>query len=362
MPRIFGWTFATKRAAPPAEELLSDAVGWWDVASYRAGDRFLRNRGTARDLLDMRLGSSLEANSNDPTYLPVASVGYIYLSGAAASTLTCTAPATATSFSAVPLSGAAPTTGAATGGAAFTFSTAGSWTRVDLLDSTSAVVASFDADKVAGSDTTYTDTFAVAWSFTRPAGNYLRTVVVPNNNNGGAPLMLCGLDDRLEIPIQNTYQHQLLSVRAGEPLTAFVVARCWTVGGGQGFFNKGTNNAAVGNPCWYTRGSAGNWVYALSDGTTGNASTSTGTNVVGAKKLHGFTIANQTIQALTSTVRGAATNAKEATDIYNPGSRFIICGADGGNTSDAEIFAAAIFRRALTNAEIATIATYYGAP
>jgi hypothetical protein len=62
--------------------LLSQAVGWWDAAAYRDGDRLLRNRGVAGELLDLQLGSSDRvATTNDPLFLAPEDTGYVYLPG-----------------------------------------------------------------------------------------------------------------------------------------------------------------------------------------------------------------------------------------------------------------------------------------
>ena len=127
-----------------AEELLATAVAWWDTSKYVAGDRFLRNLGYGGPGLDARLGSNINPNSNDPTYLPWNNFNYLFIPDSNSS-LTCVAPATAASYVAYRLD-ETTATGAVTGGATFTFSTSGSWTKIDLLDSSSTVVASFDAN------------------------------------------------------------------------------------------------------------------------------------------------------------------------------------------------------------------------
>ena len=127
-----------------AEELLATAVAWWDTSKYVAGDRFLRNLGYGGSGLDARLGSNILPNSNDPTYLPWNNFNYLFLPDSNSS-LVCIAPATAASYIAYRLDGTTAT-GAVTGGTSFTFSTAGSWSQIDLLDSSSVVVASFNAN------------------------------------------------------------------------------------------------------------------------------------------------------------------------------------------------------------------------
>lgn len=74
-----------RRAASEAEEILASAEAWWDVerSGFRDGDRYLRNIGTAGSVLNLRLGSSGVANSNDPKWLGPEDTGYVYLPGVA---------------------------------------------------------------------------------------------------------------------------------------------------------------------------------------------------------------------------------------------------------------------------------------
>jgi len=74
-----------RRAMTEAEEILATAEAWWDVdrSNFRDGDRYLRNIGQAGSVLDLRLGSSVNANSNDPKWLGPESTGYVYLPGVA---------------------------------------------------------------------------------------------------------------------------------------------------------------------------------------------------------------------------------------------------------------------------------------
>ncbi len=78
-----------RRATSEAEEILATAEAWWDVdrSGFRDGDRFLRNIGTAGSALDLRLGSSGVANSNDPKWLGPEGLGYVYLPGSGGNNL-----------------------------------------------------------------------------------------------------------------------------------------------------------------------------------------------------------------------------------------------------------------------------------
>lgn len=91
-PTLEGWPSTGQRRAHPAVDILSNALGWWDVSDYREGDRFLRNLGIGGQQLNMRLGSSeLFANSNDPTLVtPVGDGHWFKASGVNTSFLGCT--------------------------------------------------------------------------------------------------------------------------------------------------------------------------------------------------------------------------------------------------------------------------------
>jgi hypothetical protein len=81
--RIEGYPQGSQRSANTAERLLSQAVGWWDAAAYRNGDRLLRNRGVAGELLDLQLGSSDRvATTNDPLFFAPEDQGYVYMAKA----------------------------------------------------------------------------------------------------------------------------------------------------------------------------------------------------------------------------------------------------------------------------------------
>ncbi len=81
--RISDWPGKAFRPVRKAEHLLSQAEGWWDpnASGFRDGDRWLRNLGSGGQALDLRLGSSVVPNSNDPKWLPAADRGYVYCPG-----------------------------------------------------------------------------------------------------------------------------------------------------------------------------------------------------------------------------------------------------------------------------------------
>jgi hypothetical protein len=89
---------------------FDDAFLLLDASTYDGSARW-RNLGTARSQLDAVVPVG---TTNEPLMLrPDPGGHFVYLPGGS-NNVTCTAPATATSFAAYPSSGAAPTTGAAT--------------------------------------------------------------------------------------------------------------------------------------------------------------------------------------------------------------------------------------------------------
>lgn len=82
-----GWAGRATRGTSEAEEILAGAVGWWDASRYYPGERWLRNLGQGGPDLDMRFGSNVRPNSNDPLYLAPEQRGYVYMPGVAGNTL-----------------------------------------------------------------------------------------------------------------------------------------------------------------------------------------------------------------------------------------------------------------------------------
>jgi hypothetical protein len=465
-----GWSFGTKRTASPAEEILADAVGWWDVSWYQDGDRILLNMGTARDLLNFRLGSTFATNTNEPLYIPVMEIGYVYFPGDANNTISCTAPATATSYAAYPLDGSSPTTGSVTGGAAFSFGTSGSWTKIDLLDSSSVVLTSFNADLVgltasqgypsprleqpiavgggttnatfsqsgsstlytytttsahglsagdtvlitgitptvyngvfvvnnitsstvfvvsstatlvpntppgaqtvsgtvsllrppmaAGAATSYTDniyTPATTWTINRTTTvTARRTVLQPSLQNGGRPLFLLGVDDSLQIPAENRFQHTLTNIYQNEPYTALIFSRWWLVTNSSlvNFGKAPNNNSGTVQRRWLIGG-------------TFTARNDDGISADGLNQYNypgGYTPGYAFIMGFVNSDKFSVTTANIVYPSSIVGNRRSITNQDNNDflrvgTVDQEFYAAAFFRRALSQAEIETICRYYG--
>jgi hypothetical protein len=323
----------------------------------REGDRRLRNLGVAGSLLDLSLGSSDLPNSNVPLLLPADPRGYIWLSGTT-DAVGCTAPATATQFLATATDGST-STGAATGGAAFTFTTAGSWLRVDLLNAGSAVVASFDCSLLtSGGATGLTDAYAVAWTITRATAGRKASVVPAT----GRAKLLLGADDYLECRAANTYQHPALGMKPGDSFSLVAVFRAFDTPVNNGPIMAKKANQATSGPGWSIQTSTGQqWRTAVSDGTTtANGSTGTATAGVMNVVVGAVNRATRTIIGYLNGVAGTAASIDAVGDFYTT-DNFRIGRVTSNIYQDFEFFAAAVFKgRTLTRREVDLVTTYYG--
>lgn len=86
--RVEAWPRGQHRSPRAVDRLLAEAVGYWDAAAYRPGDRLWRNLGSAGELLDLQLGSSILPNSNEPLCLRPEDRGYVFLPNSASNYLT----------------------------------------------------------------------------------------------------------------------------------------------------------------------------------------------------------------------------------------------------------------------------------
>jgi hypothetical protein len=130
-------------AVDPAAALLAEAVAYWDASSYTSGQT-LANLGTIGSSLDMRLGSTTGADSNDPTHLPHTGVDYLWSNGGS-NYLRYWVPPTATSYRATRLDDTTAT-GATSHGFPNrnNFTTAGSWKKFELLNASSDALVTYD--------------------------------------------------------------------------------------------------------------------------------------------------------------------------------------------------------------------------
>lgn len=463
--RVEGWPAGTQRAANAAERLLSQAVAWWDVGQYRDGDRFLRNRGTGGELLDLRLGSALAPNSNDPLFLPVEDQGYAYLPGVGSNFLsvpdeaalditgdidlrarialddwTSSAQAVISKYtttgnqrsyilyvsgtgalvldwsadgttSIVKTSTAVLTAsdgnplwvratldvnnGAAGNDVKFWTSDDGSiWTQLgatvttagttSIYTSTTPVlvglwgvaglplsgkvyraqvlngidgttVLDIDCDAItSGSATTFTALTGQTVTINR-ATSGRKSVAVPPRSRGGQPVMLLGTDDYLEV--QDNWQHGLLNFGQGDSFTVLAVVRQWATASFAALVSKGSGLAAA-NVGWTLYANAATAGLYLGDGTAEVAETQALTlgalsTIAGVRSVAADTAATY--------VNGVSTAPTTDTTTRTSNAVALRVGRLGGagNYADVEFAAAAIFRRALTPAEITALSNYF---
>lgn len=141
------------------------------------------------------------AGSNQPRWLPWAGVSCVHLEAAGAGTnsISCTAPSGAASY--VARSRDYPTVADATGVAsagAFSFTTAGQWQYVSILNGSAVEIARFNASLC--SQTGMTDSYSVAWTVNR--GTAGRKAVVQSPVAASArSVILHGTDDYIDVPL-----------------------------------------------------------------------------------------------------------------------------------------------------------------
>ena len=332
--------------ASPGLELLKSATFFIDAAYAKDGDAYAFNKGTGGFALDARYGSSLAigaSDTNDPLLLPFNGENYVYLPGSASNTIACTAPVGTASFAAYPTGGGAATTGAAVAGA-FTLQTTGSWIRVDILDAGAAVIASFVASN--STSTGYTDAFAVAWTVNRATAGRKSSLVIRNK-------WLFGTDDYMEVP-----DNALLNMDASQSFTVLAVVREWATPAANGVIVNKRTSGGIG---WRLQNSGTSTQIVMTnfDGVnTDNSYTSTPS--AGALSLLSGIVALTSVAAALNTLATALGATRSALNLSNTDAMRIGNTNTGSAYQDFELLAVAVFRRALTATEIATINTYYG--
>lgn len=162
------------------------------------------------------------AGSNQPKWLPWLGVSCVHLEAATAGTnsISCTAPVGAASYVARSRDypNVVDATGAAAAGA-FTFTTAGQWQYVSILNGSAVEVARFDASLC--TQTGMTDSYLVAWTINR--GTAGRKTVVQSPVAGSArSLILHGTDDLATI-----LAAAMPPMLASSNFEVVVVARQW---------------------------------------------------------------------------------------------------------------------------------------
>jgi len=471
-----GWPRG-RRPVTEAEDILADAIAWWDVdrSGFRDGDRWLRNLGSGGSALDLRLGSSLAANSNDPRWLGVEDRGYVYLPGVASNRLTVPDEAALditgdidlralvalddwtpaaeqgivakfnsdtsqvsyrlaartngqlrfywsvngstqlnqSSTAEVPASDGSPLWVRVTldvdngaSGHAVTFYTSqdgSTWTQlgnvitgvgttsifsgsqpveIGAVNSGTATsmsgrvyraqvlngidgstVLDVDCDALtSGSATSFTATTGQTVTINRSTSGR-KSVAVPSRSRGGRPLMLLGTDDWLGMSGEAT--RAPVNLQPGASLTALLVYRQWATPS-TSMFLMGNRRSTALQGGWMLRNNSTTLQCqaVISDASGANSLTvsPTGTYTAGTLVGAAFTIDRATH---TATLRSTATTGTASTrDLYSGDlTAYTSAGFQIGlapNTAsygDFELYAAAIWRRALTSREITTITT-----
>lgn len=272
-------------------------------------------------------------------------VAYVRLPGVAGNTVACTAPALVTQFEAVPLGGGSSTTGAATGGAAFSFSTAGSWERVRLKNVGGDTLAEFVPPNDEGA-TGVTDAYSVAWTINRSTGATYKTEVVAP---GTGSRLLNGTSDFGEVA-------NLAGLNASDSFTVFALARQLANQPTSAIVAKKDNLAAGAGYALYHLSPSNGLIVA--DGT--NVATRTSTPTLGEL---GFLagIRNTANDTLAVHYNGTtlATTADPTTTTLANSSTLRVGRLSGSGTSYANmrLYAWGVFPGALTSAELTRLRT-----
>lgn len=286
--------------------------------------------------------ATLGTTTAKPVALGWTGTSRVYLPGTAGNSVSCTAPATAVSYSATPYGGGAATTGAATGGAAFAFSTAGSWESIALLNGSDATVAEFRAGD--SSQSGVTDSYLVAWSVNRSSSLAKSVVQSPAAGSAHGALMFDG-GDQIAVPATG-----LPPLRSASG-SVFIGLRQHSTPANNGrYLYSNNSNLLIMSSGTTLAGRTQFGGTAVAFGSTYTASTS---QLVGA-------FYNQSTAALRisqgASVSSAATVASPPGS--SPTSVFI-----GGTTSvfqDFEVFALLSFDAEIGASDLAKLVSYYG--
>jgi hypothetical protein len=231
----------------------------------------------------------------------------------------------------------------------------------DGIDGTTVLDVDCDA-LTSGSATSFTATTGQTVTINRSTSGR-KSVAMPSRWKGGRACFLLGTDDYLEV--QGGWQHQLLNFNYSPGFSVVNVHRQWaTPGNFSALLNKGEYYSI-------TRG----W---------GTYNNSTGANIQGSvarkdlsstlfSRNSAYTLGSTAVTGIVVTPGGreirsfgngtlsSQNTGTDASDSYTTfAMRFGRAAAGGSNLYvDAEFTAAAVFRRALTAAEIKTISDYY---
>jgi len=324
-----------------------------NLSPYAWGD--VHAGGTSTTIADKsgngRADATCGASTAAPLYLPYTGTAYLHLEAAGAGTnsLSCTAPANTASYAAYPLGGGAATTGAAASGA-FSFTTAGDWTQVDLLNGSGTPLASYRASD--SGQTGHTDAYSVAWSVNRGTAGRKSVVLSPSANSIRSVALL-GTNDIINAPAAWTPP-----ATAGTACTVAIVFRAFATSSSSGslFSTRASNTSVPGLELRWSGTTSSLLAYVFSSaGSLSNANLSASTH--GQIHVAGVVTSGSTFTSFCDGV-SAATAARSGNDETGT-STMTIGSRPGSGFVDVELLAVATFAYALSADQLALLGTYY---
>lgn len=330
---------ARGRGSVPWSPVALAPYAWYDVHAGGTSTTIADKSGNGR--ADATYGATTAA----PAYLPFTGTAYLHLEAATSGTnsLSCTAPANTASYAAYPLGGGAATTGAASAGA-FTFTTAGDWTQLDLLNGSGTVLASFRASD--SGQTGHTDAYSVAWTVNR--GTAGRKSCLVNTRS----LALFGTNDLIDVP-----SAAVPAMTASDSFCWLAVARLWATQPANGdVFGKHAGFSGATNPGMGIGTRATTTVGVRAKDGTNQTIVEAGTFTAGQRLIIAANVSTTTITPYMNNAAGTATS-RTAVDMTNATGPLI--GKTGSVFVDMEFEAVLTFNRVLTAGEIAQVVSYY---
>jgi hypothetical protein len=170
------------------------------------------------------------------------------------------------------------------------------------------------------------------------------------------PLILFGLNDFLEVPDNDS----LLDFEATDPFTILVVNRTWGTISNNSIAGKGTSITATmtGYQMFFSGGVPS---YRFGDGANRVGGLAAPTPVSGQLRTLSMhrNVATDRAWATTDGVLSGATTVDTSTGSLANSDTFRVGGSASLGYADMELFAVAVWRRALTDAEVQQVAQFY---
>ena len=232
---------------------------------------------------------------------------------------------------------------------------AGKFYRAQILNGIAGTVV-FDADFTTGI------TSGAQTTFTESSGN-AATVTINRSTSGRKsvavvrPVWLFGADDYFEVA-----DNDLLDFGASDSFTVVAVVRQW---GTPKNFGRYVDKSGIGVAGWVvvSASTSVSAYTAIFDGLTTSDRYGLSSFTEGAVKSIGMVVnrSAQTLASFAGSTLSATASTASVGSLANARPMRIGSNTVGGEVQDFECLAVAVFRRALSATEIATIATYYGA-